>query len=412
MGIKKLNSFLNKKNLYKNYTYLTDLINDLNIDKNKLFIGIDGNLFCYKYTYSFDNMLIGFYNQIVKFISHGYYPFYIFDGGTLMEKEYTLLNRNKKKISTRNKIDKIDKIINESNNNIHDNEFQELLSLKKKMEKNTIKISFTQIKKVIDLLNLLNIPYLFSHGEGEYLAVLLNKYNIIDIFLSDDTDPIPAGINKIMKFTNNCVSFLDVNNCLSSLNITQKQLCDFSILLGTDYNNFYHELKPEQIFQLINSYPIEDIINLTKFNSIDKNNDFTNMNDDDKKNFILQSIYKIRNIYVSSPNYERLMLIDKSNVISNYNVISNCNKSLEIFSDTVFEFFDELLDVLKKPLENLTITDNINILNLKENMIKYIKKKKYSIKNITSFIKINIPDINCDELNNIINTFTYLNTFN
>ena len=71
---------------------------------------------------------------------------------------------------------------------------------RKKLEKNSIKITSREINKIIELLDILNIPYLFSKGEGEYLAVLLNKYNIIDMFLTDDTDPIPSGINYMIKF--------------------------------------------------------------------------------------------------------------------------------------------------------------------------------------------------------------------
>ena len=75
---------------------------------------------------------------------------------------------------------------------------------------------------MLELFDLLNIPYIFSYGEGEYLAVLLNKYNIIDFFLTDDTDPIPAGINKTIKFYNNSVYYLETkliyeyenNSCL------------------------------------------------------------------------------------------------------------------------------------------------------------------------------------------------------
>ena len=62
MGIKKLFTYLNNKNLYKVYPYLNDIINEIGIDKKKLLVGVDGNLFCYKYTHSYDNMLIGFFN--------------------------------------------------------------------------------------------------------------------------------------------------------------------------------------------------------------------------------------------------------------------------------------------------------------------------------------------------------------
>ena len=49
MGIKKMNTFLNSHNIYKKYAYINDTIIDNNIEKKNIIIGIDGNLFCYKY---------------------------------------------------------------------------------------------------------------------------------------------------------------------------------------------------------------------------------------------------------------------------------------------------------------------------------------------------------------------------
>ena len=79
MGIKKLFTFLNNRKLYKLYSYLNELIDDLDLKKSTIIVGVDGNLYLYKYTYSYGNMLFGFYNQIVKFLSIGIIPFYIFE---------------------------------------------------------------------------------------------------------------------------------------------------------------------------------------------------------------------------------------------------------------------------------------------------------------------------------------------
>ena len=87
MGVKKLYTFLNDSNVYKTYDNLNHLTNEYGQYKNKILIGIDANLFFYKYTHSCKNMLIGFYNQIIKFLQNGYCPLYIFDGGTIKQKE-------------------------------------------------------------------------------------------------------------------------------------------------------------------------------------------------------------------------------------------------------------------------------------------------------------------------------------
>jgi hypothetical protein len=393
MGIKKLFTFFDKNKLYKTYPYLYDLINDMNLDKNKLLIGIDANLFCYKYSHSYDNMLIGFFNQILKFLSYGYYPLYIFDGGTMMEKEGTNINRNKKKNNNKLKLNKIEEeLINIDDDN---EKIEELLLLKKKFEKNTIRISNNEIKKVIELFDILNIPYIFSSGEGEYLAVLLNNYKIIDLFLSDDTDPIPAGIDYLIKFSNNVVMFLDVKKSLEKLDISQDQLCDISILLGTDYATFYHSLKPNEIYELIKTHKnIENIFDYIYINNnIDNKNKFINM------------INKIRNIYQKSPNNEKELILNPNIIIDNYNIIS-IKKNIDFYSNVMLEHWDELVDILKYNYDE----EKVNLYKL--NIINYIKNKKFNIKNILKFLKENISDITEDELINATNSFNYINNFN
>lgn len=395
MGIKKLFTFFDKNKLYKSYPYLYDLINDMHLDKNKLLIGIDANLFCYKYSHSYDNMLIGFFNQILKFLSYGYYPLYIFDGGTMMEKEGTNINRNKKKNNNKLKLNKIEEEINNIED-IDDNEkLEELLLLKKKFEKNIIRISNNEIKKVLELFDILNIPYIFSSGEGEYLAVLLNNYKIIDFFLSDDTDPIPAGIDYLIKFSNNAVMFLDIKKSLEILDINKDQLCDISILLGTDYATFYHSLNPNEIYELIKTHKnIENIFNYI----------YTNSNIDNKNKF-LNTINKIRNIYQKSPNNEKELILNPNIIIDNYNIIS-IKKNIDFYSNVMLEHWDELIDILKYNYDE----KKVNI--YKTNIINYIKSKKFNIKNILKFLKENISDITDDELINATNSFNYINDFN
>ena len=289
MGIKKLFTFLDNNKLFQVYPYLNDLLKDLNMDKKKFLVGIDGNLFCYKYSHSYNNMLIGFFNQILKFLSNGIIPLYIFDGGTIQEKENTNLLRGHRKYLNKIKLN----IVNEKICDDQDNKY--LLNLKKKLEKNIIKINKNEIIILLELLDILNIPYIFSHGEGEYLAVLLNNYNIIDMLLTDDTDPIPAGINRIIKFYNNNVYFLNVTNVFSKFGITNQQLCDFCILLGTDYSGFNHGLKPTELLEKIKEFKnIETIIKENSINNV--------------KNDSIEIVQKIRDIYNNSSQIEKMLL--------------------------------------------------------------------------------------------------------
>ena len=420
MGIKKLFTFLENNHLYKKYSYLNDLVLDLNIDKNKLLVGVDGNLFCYKYTHSYDNMLIGFFNQILKFLSNKIIPIYIFDGGTLQEKETTNLFRYYKKIACKHKLEQVEEqidVIENTENAIKydQNNKDELLLIKKKLEKNSTIINNENILILLELFDLLNIPYLFSYGEGEYLAVMLNKYNIIDFFLTDDTDPLPAGIHKTIKFYNNSVYYLETKQIYQQLNLNPKEFCDFCILLGSDYVIFNHCLKPIELYELILKYKsIEEIIS---------NNVIECINND-----IIEIVNKIRNIYYESDNFEKNMFIknknffncnvDSQNILttsiiesSSINLIID-HTDMSYYSNIILEFWDEYINIIS--LELNTIPNSELIIKsdkFKSQICNYICKSKFNVKNIIKFIKNNINDITQDEIDNMVTSFEFLNNF-
>ena len=399
MGIKKLFTFLNNNKLYKIYPYLNDIINKLDLKKNSILIGIDGNLYCYKYSHSYDNMIIGFFNQILNFLSNGFIPLYIFDGGTIYEKEKTNNLRYHKKYINKLKINILEEKIIE--NNDFDKINDDLLAIKKKLEKNSIRIGKKEIEVLIELLDLLNIPYIFSHGEGEYLAVLLNKYNIIDMLLTDDTDPIPGGINKIIKFYNNNVYYLDINDINKKFNITYDQLCDFCILLGSDYGTFNHGLKTNELIELIIKYNnIESLIDNNLISNID-----------------IDEINKIRKIYYNSYVNEKKLFTnnyDKNNCEINYHKIIDHN-NYNYYSNVMLEYWDQFIDIFNMDIINLNL-DNKDIILKKSNDFKininnFVRKQKFNTKNIIKFLKNNINDISKTEIDNNIISFEYLNTF-
>jgi hypothetical protein len=400
MGIKKLFTFLDNNKLYKIYPYLSNITNKLNLNKKSVLIGIDGNLYCYKYSHSYDNMIIGFFNQILNFLSNGFIPLYIFDGGTISEKEKTNNLRYHKKYINKLKINIIEEKIIEKNNFEEIN--NDLLIIKKKLEKNSIRIGKKEIDILIELLDLLNIPYIFSYGEGEYLGVLLNKYNIIDMLLTDDTDPIPGGIDKIIKFYNNNVYYLDINNIFNKFNITYKQLCDFCILLGSDYGTFNHGFKTHELMDLITKYnDIETLIDKNLISNID-----------------IDQINKIRNIYFNSYLNEKNLFINNSynnnfnnSGIKYHKIIDHDNYNN--YSNAMLEYWDEYLEIYNydslNPNDKEIILKKSNIFKI--NINNFVRNKKFNIKNIIKFLKNNINDISKTEIDNNIISFEYLNTF-
>jgi len=394
MGIKKLFTFLNNRKLYKLYSYLNDLMDDLDLKKSTIIVGVDGNLYSYKYTYSYGNMLLGFYNQIVKFLSNGIIPFYIFDGGTFDEKEKTNMLRHYKRIDNKNKLE-----ILERNYKLDNAEY----NIKKKLEKNSIKIGKDKISLLTEMLDLLNIPYIFSHTEGEYLAVLLNKFGIVDFILTDDTDPIPAGAKRIIKFYDNNIYFLETSDIFTNLGLSEKEFIDFCILLGSDYGIFQIGMKPNDILNIITECGnIETIIKL---------NIIEHLNEDK-----LDLINKIRNIYQNSCELERNLFLQSTmlnNPTNNFNVHSFIDHNdAKYYSNIILEQWDYFIEILKEN-EYKTDNDNKNIMvnKFKIKINHLVREKKFNTKNIIKFLKNNIENLNQEEIKNIQITFEYLNTF-
>ncbi len=391
MGVKKLFTFLSNNNIYEVYPYINDLINQIGLKKNNMLIGVDGNLFCYKYAHSYDNMLIGFFNQVIQFLSNGLIPLYIFDGGTIQEKELTNQNRNHKKQVNKAKLELID---SQQNEYIDIDTEIDFATTRKRIEKNTIRISIKEINVLLELFDILNIPYIFSHGEGEYLAVLLNRYGIIDMFLSDDTDPLPAGILRTIKFFNNGVYFLNNKKMLDKLDLDLKDFCDFCIMLGSDYAMFNHGLKPPEIYDLIkHHHSIENILDSKpELKSIIK----------------LETVNKIRKVYEQSAENERIMFINpESEKLHNYNFIID-HHNYNFYSNIMLEFWDEFILVLKQSFESLDIKLSMGF---KNKLNSFVRTKKFNIKNIVRFLKNYVQDITEEEIKNAQITFEYLNTF-
>ena len=125
---------------------------------------------------------------------------------------------------------------------------------------------------------------------------------------------------------------------------------------------------------------------------------------------LLFIINNIRNIYHNSSKYEKLLFINPDNSSDiNYNIISSIN-NINKYSNIILEYWNDLINIMK-----IDVNDNINI-NIKSkefkiNIITFISKHQFNIKNIIKFLKNNIQDISEDEIKNIINSFTYINKF-
>ena len=238
---------------------------------------------------------------------------------------------------------------------------------------------------MIELLELLNIPYIFAHGEGEYLAVLLNNYNIIDYFLTDDTDTIPAGINNIIKFNKGKIMYLNTDNIYTQLEITKDKFINLCVLMGTDYSVFnIKKNKPQELLDIIkNNDNIDDVYNIFQINK-EEFEDVVN-------------IYK--NVAITEKCY-LLNNLDTINVNVNVNIINNHN--LGLFSTILKFYWNDFLDVFN---------DKKNSTLFKIKTIKHIKNSLINVNNVLIFLNNNIEDMTTDDLKNIEKNLNNINKY-
>lgn len=305
MGIKKLNKILEEKNLIKEYCNISEY-RYLNWNKKTFVLGIDFLLYLHKYHYSCDNLLMGFWNQIISLLTKGILPVYIIDGVSIPEKQELLNKKKENDIKIDEEINRLSKL----NGN-----FSQVEKLKKK--KNYI--DKKKISKVIELFNIFNIPYLRANTESEFLAIRLLKDNTIDSFLTEDTDMLPLGCKSFIKLKKGTVYEYNLYYILQNLNITHDALIELCIILGCDY--LRHNIKID-IYELL--------LLFQKYENLDgifENNvsDLLNI-DNPNINAIIDNYYVIKNIFTNA------YLKEYTHSISSYNSILDKEKIINFAS--------------------------------------------------------------------------------
>ena len=85
---------------------------------------------------------------------------------------------------------------------------------------------------------------------------------------------------------------------------------------------------------------------------------------------------------------------------------------MSYYSNILLEFWDDYIELIS--IDNNLSNHNIiydKSIKFKYNISNCINKNKFNIKNIIKFIKNNIIDITNSEIDNIVTSFEYLNTF-
>lgn len=307
MGVRKLNKFLTNKNLIITYRNINEFVNKYknNNPEKKIIIAIDFWLYAHKFLHSCknDNILLGFLNQIIKFLSYGIIPLYVMDGSIPLEKELVVEQRNKKRENNIKKIneinDDIDEYININDLIDNDSTLDSLFNKKEKLQKQIKRIKKNELSNIHTLFIVMGIPFIKANFEADALCSKLSSENIITSCLSDDMDMLALGCSSTIKFIDGKLIEFNLQTILKELDFTQEQFIDMCILFGCDYLRHPFRMECNDIYSMIKTHgSLLDIL-------VDDKHENFNMKNNNVK-IIGENYYQVQNIYLQSKNKETI----------------------------------------------------------------------------------------------------------
>jgi 5'-3' exonuclease len=314
MGIKKLQKFLSEKNIYSEYFNLNTYakIQRQKLNTSNICIGIDFMLYAHKFSKSYNNMFIGFWNQTIKFLSCGITPLYIFDGKAPPEKSETIQERQEQKKVIIEKIELIkgqikelveitDSIIDDTSLDVNINKktLEQLELEQQKLEQSIVHIKNSDIKKFKKMLDFIGISYLEAESEGDFLCAKLFSSGYINACLTDDMDMLPLGCKKVIRFNGSKIIEYDMDYTLKCLGINYNQFLDMCIVFGCDYLKLPFRINQEDIYMLIKKYgTFTRVVNYSNHPVYNKNN----------KKIIefMENFMKTRDLFITAKNKETI----------------------------------------------------------------------------------------------------------
>lgn len=316
MGIRGLNSMI-KKNSPECISY-----NNIEKYKNSIF-AIDCSILLYKFRYASKTEnahLIGIINRIKFYMTYDILPVFIFDGVPPEAKNITLEKRQAAKYKLYLKLDDLKEIKPE--NDEHSAKIKEEIE---KISNQLVSVKKHHIDETKELLNKSGIPYLSAPEDAEKYCAFLQKNNMVDYTVTDDTDAMTFGCEKIIKTNiNKEIIEINFNKLLEDFKMNTKNFIDFCILSGCDYTDTISQIGPVTAYNIILKYnSIEEYLQAYP----DKNN--SNFNYKVAREIFTNFNYEIPLEKVSKKTYDKNILVDflKTNQIKD-NVIKKFLKIL------------------------------------------------------------------------------------
>lgn len=273
MGIRGLNSIIKK--------YSPESIKDISIKEvSNSIVAIDCSILLYKFKYASkvpNSHLIGLANRIKFYLMNNILPVFIFDGSPPEAKKTTIEKRHAQKEKLYVRLEQLRE----------ETPVDEEHSIKIKEEIDKITSQLIVVKKVHvdeckELLTKCGIPFFTAPDDAEKYCAFLQKNGLVDYTVTDDTDAITFGCEKILKTSiNKSIILIDTKKILLDFEMTHKMFVDFCILSGCDYTETINQIGPVTSFNLIKKHTcIENILekidkNVENFNFIEARKIFT-----------------------------------------------------------------------------------------------------------------------------------------
>ena len=266
MGIKGLKGIIKK--------YAPSSIYEINAKELKgKKICIDSSILLYKFRYIYrdDNFhILGFLSKIIELLENNVKAIFVFDGKPPDAKKETLAgradNRNKMKDRLAELLEAKKALPEEeyidSDDEQGDNEgIVKLMNINKEIEKinrNNLVVTRKHSLEVMEMLKSLGIPFLHADGEAEEYCAFLQKRDVVDYLLTEDTDSLTFGATKVLFNNKKNYSICILENVLSSMGISYLQFVDFCILCGCDYTCTIPKIGPVNALKIIKKYKLID----------------------------------------------------------------------------------------------------------------------------------------------------------
>jgi len=230
MGIKYLNKYLRENCTPKSIRKLS-----LRHLKGKKIV-IDTSIYLYRFKEEhalFENMFL-----LMSVLKHyEIVPLFVFDGKPPQEKKRLLLERVAKKKMAQEKLNCLRESLTDE---LLPNDRKRICKEMEDYERQSVRITNTDIEQVQKLMNLYNVQFVVAPEEADQLCAYLVNKDIAWACMSDDMDMFLYGCKRVLRHTSilrHDVLLYDTTEIYKELKVTKTTMTELLLLLGTDYDS-------------------------------------------------------------------------------------------------------------------------------------------------------------------------------